>query len=50
MIQVEWISPTTGEQRKLTMTEEQAAEWWAAASYPVQCSARIKEVEDDQVD
>lgn len=50
MIQVEWTSPATGEQRKLTMTEEQAAEWWAAASYPVQCAARIKEVGDDYVD
>jgi len=50
VIQVEWISPATGEQRKLTMTEEQAAEWWAAACYPVQCSARIKEIADDRVD
>jgi hypothetical protein len=47
MIHVEWISPATGERRKLTMTEERAAQRWAAASYPVQCSAHIKEVEDE---
>lgn len=46
MIRIEWLSPTTGERRSLTMTQEQAAEWWAAACYLAQCSARITEVKE----
>jgi len=46
IIKVSWNSPYDGELRTLFMTEEQAAEWWAAASYPVQCTARFEEVID----
>ena len=41
---VTWHSPDTNERREMQMTEEQAAEWWAMASYPVQCTATFKPV------
>lgn len=42
IIRVSWVSPATGEPRLQDMTEEQAREWWAMASYPVQCTATFK--------
>ena len=43
-IEISWVSPSTGEPRRLEMTEDQAAEFWAAACYPVQCTARIRSI------
>ena len=39
---VSWVSPATGEPRRQQMTEDQAREWWAMASYPVQCTASFR--------
>lgn len=44
-IVVRWISPSTNEPRRQVMSEEQAQEWWDAASYPVQCTASFTPVE-----
>ncbi len=50
MIRISWISPATGEQRSLTMTQDQAQEWWDAACQPVRETVSIQELAEQRAD